>query len=262
MSARRDQPRDHRLRNRQISRWRDQVKTDGSLTRAANCFKVAYQLSMKTNADEFDKSGRLVTWQGIKTLAMLTALSERTVFRAIRHLQANGHVSIESGGGRHRSNCYTLTEAKNPVRPVRVLETETLTKMARNPDNAGAKPCQDCHPNLLINNNRTYAPTTDTELGAPRQRAVALGAPSGKQGGLGELGEEVRKRIDAANFDAWLGNDKATFVSLIDDTVTIAVQSKFIAREIANRFEREIVEAAGVKRLNIEVRPAPKAAPQ
>ena len=50
-------------------------------------------------ADEFGRSGDLLTWQGVALLAAETGLHERTAQRATRRLQANGHIAVEPGGG-------------------------------------------------------------------------------------------------------------------------------------------------------------------
>ena len=94
-------------RGSQISRWLNQVKADRRL-RGKSDTKLAIQLTERTNADEFARSGDLVTWQGVATMAAETGLDKRTVQRARKRLQAFGHVAVAPGGGRHRSNCITL----------------------------------------------------------------------------------------------------------------------------------------------------------
>jgi hypothetical protein len=58
-------------RDRDIIRWRNQVKADRRLH--AVDFTVAFQLTERTNRAEFEKSGRLVTWQGAGTMAAAIA---------------------------------------------------------------------------------------------------------------------------------------------------------------------------------------------
>ena len=89
-----------------IARWRDQVKADHRLCTID--FTVAYQLSERTSADEFARSGDLVTWQGVALLATETGVCERTVQRSVGRLQEFGHIAVKLGGGRHRSNGITL----------------------------------------------------------------------------------------------------------------------------------------------------------
>ena len=92
-----------------IEDWLAAVKADRGLKAASSCFLVAHQLSRKTSSAEFAKTGRLVTWQSIPTLAAAVGMSEPTVRRATRFLAANGHVLKELGHGPGRSNRYTLT---------------------------------------------------------------------------------------------------------------------------------------------------------
>ena len=93
-------------RGSQISRWLAQVKADHRLVRSE--LKLAIQLTQWTNADEFARSGDLVTWQGVAKQAKETRQDARTVQRATRRLQAFGHIKVDPGGGRHRSNRITL----------------------------------------------------------------------------------------------------------------------------------------------------------
>lgn len=91
--------------------WLNAVKADRRLTKSS-CFKVAFQLAQKTNAHEFTRSGKLMTWQSIPTLAAAAGLSERTVRYALEAIQRTGHATIKSGHGPGQSNCYTLLQQK------------------------------------------------------------------------------------------------------------------------------------------------------
>ena len=82
---------------------------------------VAVQLSQYTNAAEFENTGKLIAFQSIETMAAESGLTDRTVQKNIRKLQAVGFVACSPNhGGRGRSNCYTLdaagTRHGNPVR--------------------------------------------------------------------------------------------------------------------------------------------------
>jgi DNA-binding MarR family transcriptional regulator len=75
----------------------------------------------------YDKGGLLIAWPGLETLAKETGMEVRTVRRAIRRLQARGHVRIvEGGGGRGKSHRYmanikgkaTLRLVPKPGQPV------------------------------------------------------------------------------------------------------------------------------------------------
>ena len=116
-----------------IIRYRNQVKADRRLH--AVDFTVAFQLTERTNKAEFEKSGRLVTWQGADTMAAATGLHERTVQRSVRRLQSNGHLAVITGGGRWLSNRYELilkTPVETPAES-HPLATETPAVSTQNP---------------------------------------------------------------------------------------------------------------------------------
>ena len=250
-------------RGSQISRWLAQVKADHRLVRSE--LKLAIQLTQWTNADEFARSGDLVTWQGVAKQAKETRQDARTVQRATRRLQAFGHIKVDPGGGRHRSNRITLilkavapfevkkTPAavppfshKNPGTGVRVSDRKTPAAPSRNPGISVQKPRRPRHPNLLITNDRTSATSADTEASGPRRA----------EGALGPLGAKLRKRIGDEDFEAWLGKGEAEFVEQTADTVTIAVSSSFFAAQIRNRFEPDIAACSGARRVEFVVREA------
>ena len=149
----------------QIFCWLNSVKVDGHLP--ASCFKVAYQLAQKTNNAEHEKSGALVTWQSIPTLADATRLSDRMVRYAVRHLEAAGHVVIKTGRGPHQSNRYTLIQQnRQPVASFATANTgnplphsseqkrqSDFSTPAISDTNSGNR----LPPNLSINNSLTSA---------------------------------------------------------------------------------------------------------
>jgi hypothetical protein len=94
-----------------------------------------------------------------------------------------------------------------------------------------APPCAHLPCNTLIS---SLSDDRETEPGGPRQREAALGP------------------LDD-NFAAWVC--KARFVSQTEDgTLTLSAPTKFLANQIANRFERPILESApGATRLVIAV---------
>jgi hypothetical protein len=261
----------------QLWGWLNQVKADRRL--CTSDVKIAIQLTQRTNKAAFARTAALQTWQGVALLATETGFDARTVQRAVRRLQAFGHVAVDFGGGRHKSNCCTLIirpvgEAKTPalVPPfidqnsgsgAGVFNEKSPAFPSANPGIPVPKPRQRRRPNLLKNDYETSgAQSADNEPGrALRQRAVALGARTHRQGGLGEFGAELRHRIGGANFDSWVADGKVELVTVTANAVTIAVPSKFIAAEIVNRFERQILEAARVQQLNVLVQPSPKTAP-
>jgi len=238
----------------QINDWLDAVEADRRLT-ANSVFKVAWQLTRKLNEKEFAKSGKLITWQGIKTLAAATGLSARMVRYAVRQLEASGHLAIKAGHGDGQSNCYTLIEQK--WQPVAAYNSgnsgNPLPHSGEQKRQSGvSKAATHCAesgnplpPNSLKNSfYNSSAPNSDTEPGGPRSRA---------DGPLGPLdAEALRRRIGDDHFNAWLS--KVSFVSLTAGTLTLAVPNRLFAREIPNRFERPLLEnAPGAKRLVVEI---------
>ena len=240
----------------QIFAWLNAVKFDHDLP--ASCFKVAFQMALKTNGAEFKKSGQLVTWQSEPTMAAAIQMSERTVRDMVSRLQAAGYLEIKTGRGRGHSNRYTLTIPQNRQRTAGFTEPKTgsgLPQLDRqNRQSDVLKPAVQriktgsrLPPNLSIRelSNLCPEPNRETELGGPRQRADALGP----------LDEALRRKIDPDNFKAWLS--KASFVSLADGTITLSAPTRFIAEQIANRFERQILESApGATRLKVVVQQA------
>jgi DNA-binding transcriptional MocR family regulator len=86
--------------------WLEAIAADEVLTGAA--FRVAIKIATKyLNRKTGD------AWPGILTLAADVGLSERSVQRAIRLLEARGWMHIEEGGGGHNStNRYEIAFAK------------------------------------------------------------------------------------------------------------------------------------------------------
>ena len=188
----------------------------------------------------------------------------------MRRLEAFGHIAVEPGGGRRRSNRITLIlkpaaslqvetpagvppfSRENPGSHAGVSDGKTPAAVTENPGSGVAKPRQRCHPNFYKNNFRTSTTTADTEAGAPRQRADALGA----------LDEKLRRLIEPAEFRSWFVTGEAELIEQTADTVTIAVKAPLYAEQIFNRYEPVIARAAGVQFVRIEVRqPAARAAP-
>ena len=73
----------------------------------------------------------------IPRLARDTCLSERTVYRLTRRLQAKGILLVVPGGGRHHANTYQL-EVEKPCPIVRVLPWRPGQTL---PATAESKPC-------------------------------------------------------------------------------------------------------------------------
>jgi hypothetical protein len=77
--------------------WQRQTLSDGKLPAAAKL--VAIAISWHMNRD-----GRGIAWPGIELLANLTSYTQRTVYGAIKELEAVGHMTITRQHG--RSNRY------------------------------------------------------------------------------------------------------------------------------------------------------------
>jgi hypothetical protein len=75
-----------------ISYWLNQVKADRRL--CTSDIVVAIQLAQRTNADEFARSGDLLTWQSVPRQAKETGQDKRTVQRATRRLERCGQIAV------------------------------------------------------------------------------------------------------------------------------------------------------------------------
>ena len=73
--------------------------------------------------------------------------------------------------------------------------------------------------------------------------------------GLGPLGAKLRQRIGPDRFGDWFVNGEAAVVSQTADTITLSVRTKFIADEIRNRFEADILAVAGTSKVEIVTPP-------
>jgi hypothetical protein len=88
-------------------KWQQQILQDRELW--ASSFKAGIAISHCLNRDKFETSGLLVAWPGIKWLADRTAMTHRSMQRAIRQLKARGHLHIDEGGqGQGRSHHYEV----------------------------------------------------------------------------------------------------------------------------------------------------------
>jgi hypothetical protein len=238
-----------------IERWLEGVKTGPRLKAASSCFLVAHALSRRTNGNEFRKTGRLVTWQSIPTLAAATGLSERMVRYAARRLEAAGHLAVMIGRGPRQSNRYTLIEMRHSGAAITEANTGTrvpqLPEQMRHSGSLIAAPgFTECGtgvpPNSSITHSRTLPATADTDAGGPRRASSALGP----------LGTALRIRIGKANFEAWFEKGEAELVSQTADTVSIAVKSHFFAEQIRSRFEGDLEACSGALQIRFVVREA------
>jgi DNA-binding transcriptional regulator YhcF (GntR family) len=119
------------------------------------------RLVMLALADRADDNG--CAWPSIDDLAERTKLSPRAVRKCVRELVDLGELKVEEGGGRHRSNRYTIVpkpgtldrvthekpgtldrvstqETLNSAHETLNFETETLNSATRNPVQSAAEP--------------------------------------------------------------------------------------------------------------------------
>jgi hypothetical protein len=180
----------------QIFGWLNTVKVDGHLP--ASCFKVAFQLAQKTNTAELEKSGTLVTWQSIPTMADAIQMSERTVRDMVSRLQAACHLDIETGHGPGNSNRYTL-KYRQPAAAFNEANTGSglphSDEQMRQSDvsiaavqrmNSGSR----LPPNYSISNS-----------------IISAREPRCVEDALGPLGAKLCQRIGPTKYEAWF--DKA-----------------------------------------------------
>jgi hypothetical protein len=221
--------------------WLNQVKADRRL-HTSSCFKVAYQLAQKTSTAEFEKSGQLVTWQSEPTIANAVGMSERTVRNTVHLLRDTDHIDIKTGHGPGSSNRYMLKNrqsaaALNTGSGLPHSDVPMRQSSVPKPAVPRMKTGSRLPPNYSISNSIITARE-------PRRANEALGPFA-----------ELRKRIGADNHEAWFGKGKVEIVSQIDDTITLAVRDKFIAQQIRNRFEGDILACLpGVARVEFVVK--------
>lgn len=222
--------------------WLNAVKAAPRLRRSI--FVVAFQLTQKISTAEFEISGRLITWQSIPLLAVSTGLGERAVRYAIRRLEATGYLSITTGGGRKRSNHYTLTLPETLQARAGFSEAETLQNSTVNPARIVPKPCTRVPPNLLKKDSLIFPDKREADPRGPRLRADALGPHTAG----------LRKRLA----ERWEWLDCAKLAGHSSDTVTLAVVTLAQGDNIRKHCEADILAEFGVTRLEfvqMQVRP-------
>jgi hypothetical protein len=126
-----------------VFRWLHQVNADKKLP--ASVAKVAIRMSPDFNED---KGG--MAWSACKTMGDDIGISEHTVIRAVRALEARGHLRIKWGKqGRGHSNNYWMIEKGQQAdlfedtkpAPAQVLEDQKPAfKETRKPASASRKP--------------------------------------------------------------------------------------------------------------------------
>ena len=234
-------------RSDRIHAWRALVRAD-PLKGRTSCLLVANQLSQNTNKEEFERTGRLITFQGIDRLVVVeTGLSKTMVRECMKRLATVGRIlKIETGGGRGRSNRYELSlETLHTYAPfpAAAASIETLHSEGLNPPLRGSKPYTRVHPNK---EHRTKERENDIESSAPRPRAVALGALDALDADMRQHLREKAKWVDAAKP-----------VEFINGVLTLSVLTPYQGDNIRKHCLADILAVTGATELKFEVNSQP-----
>jgi hypothetical protein len=149
--------------------WLEQVAADGTLP------ALAARLAIVLCARYFNRASR-TAWPAIATLAGDLGMAPRSIQRIVAAMSPR-HLSVEAGGGRSATNTYrwridgaetasnrppfsepqTPTEMSpfrhpKPRQECQGIETETLTKLSRNPDKIVQKTLTKLSPESLRRN--------------------------------------------------------------------------------------------------------------
>jgi hypothetical protein len=267
----------------QIEDWLAEVKANRRLNAASTCFLVAHQLSRKTNSKEFNKTGRLTTWQSIPTLAAAIGKSQATVRRATGSLKAHGHILINTGRGPGKSNLYTLIEQErqavaetggqiprtsernykaNTDHQRAHFQNEMRSSTSPNALTGDAECAHQRAPNSSISNSIILPSTADTEPSGPRQRADALGPPrqtslppsqppEPPDPSLATLEAEIREGLGERA--EWLNGAK--LVARDGTSATLSVWNAHQVDNIRRHCEAFILEITGTSRLEFVIEP-------
>jgi hypothetical protein len=239
----------------EIERWLEGVKAGPRLKAAGSCFLIAHALSRRTNGNEFRKSGRLITWQSIPTMAGDTGLSERMVRYAVRRLEAAGHLAVMTGHGPRQSNRYTLIENRHSGAAINSGNSSTrvphIPEQMRHSGSPNAAPgCAESGtrvpPNSSITHSLTLPPTDDTEPGGPRLRAEEALGPLPPA--MGELDAPLRDLLG----ERWKWLVGVKLEARTADTVTLAVTTPSARDNIIRHCEADILAVAGASKLEFK----------
>jgi Replication protein C N-terminal domain len=249
-----------KTRATQIFRWLHAVKADRRMN--ASCVKVAMQLTHKTSEAEFAKSGTLVSWwQSELTIAAAIGRGERTVRYAIRRLESCGYVLTKHGHGEGQANQYTLIlpnrqelAAYDGSNTGKVLPVSTDPKRqvhAPIPANSEPETGKNLPPNYSSNHLSNYSDDRETEPGAPRLRADALGAPpdSGNANGLGPLGADFEPELRRLLGDRWKWLLGAQVVERTDRVLVLSVPTPSFREPILKHCRTELIAVAGISEI-------------
>lgn len=131
---------------RDIFTWLNQIAKDPCLPSTTT--RVAIVLT------NFVNRNTVYAWPSVERIAKELAISETTARRALKALEAYGHVNIWEGGGRSGTNRYypTIKHSQN----CEGYSRETLSDLNTNPTIHETKPSQDCYPNNFNNQHKNH----------------------------------------------------------------------------------------------------------
>jgi hypothetical protein len=118
---------------------------------------LADRLVLLAIADHANNDG-LDAWPSVATIARKARVGRSTAFRSIERLVELGEITVESGGGRGRRNCYQLLMERSQNDTVtngprlRPPPAETVQPTVVNGPTYEPETVQDCDPNLKKNN--------------------------------------------------------------------------------------------------------------
>lgn len=162
--------------------WLNQVATDRSLPPSAA--RVAIVLGGYVNRISGD------AWPSVETLSASVGIVENCVRKALKAMVRNGHIAVETGGGRKSTNRYRpiIKDQSNdgqkprtgmrgfgegePCTGVGGFGKETLHGRSQNPARAFTKPCTPVHPNYYKNHfKKIGAPELSQDYGRAKEFA-------------------------------------------------------------------------------------------
>jgi hypothetical protein len=122
-------------------------------------------------ADNANDAGEC--WPSMATLKLKTSLSERTIQRCLRELEAKSLVQVEARYG--RSNVYVLS-VKAPVTVTPPSERHPVT-VSPHPRQADTSPPSPCHPTPVTVTPRTIIEPSGEPSGTVRARRASTRCP-------------------------------------------------------------------------------------
>jgi hypothetical protein len=170
---------------RGLLQWLRQVAADSSLPPMA--VRLAVILTEFINTKIFINTGVLKGWPAVQTLAdkLGGKATARGVQTAVAALVARGHLEVQVGGGRAKSNQYFLL-LKTPNASSGFETEKPRTAEQETPNSSDKKPRRDVHPTLIEDSVEDFVEavpppsaggTAERESGARARRCAAVAAP-------------------------------------------------------------------------------------